>query len=400
MPDTGFFRRFGFERRDVTLANWRTAPYCRFAFQSVAELVPSATIPAAGSARETIEPMKSDLLDSITFNLGMGAETASAYLARSHTDAFVLMRDGAILSEYYAAHVDPSARHIVFSISKSITAIVSGILQEKGILDPDNPVINYLPDVAGSAYGDCTVRNLLDMRVSLGFDESYLNADGDYARYRRATLWNPAEAGQASETLPEFLASIPKGDGPHGGPFAYASPNSDLLGVIIERAAGQRYSDLVSDLLWKPLGARSDAYVSVDAIGTARAAGGVSTTARDLARLGEAMRTGGVVNGRQVIPRAWISDTLKNGDREAWTRGDFAELFTGASYRNKWYVTGDHHGSFCGIGIHGQWLHVDPVTRTVAVKLSSQPVPQDDAFDHSNAAFLVAINRDANFLSF
>ena len=252
--------------------------------------------------------------------------------------------------------------------------------------------------MAGSAYGDCTVRNLLDMRVSLDFEESYLDVDGDYARYRRATLWNPAEAGKDSETLPEILASIPKGKGPHGGPFAYASPNSDLLGIVIERASGRRYCDLVSDRLWKPLGAMSDAYVTVDSIGTARAAGGVSTTARDLARLGEAMRNDGVVGDRQVIPRAWIADTLTNGDREAWTNGSFSGLFTGASYRNKWYVTGDPHGSFCGIGIHGQWLHVDPATRTVTVKLSSQPEPQDDAFDRSNAAFLAAINRDANLL--
>ncbi len=399
MTSTEFFSRFGFERRDVTLSNWRSAPFCRWAFQHAGEVVPSATIAAGGGAREMIEPVSGSLLDEIEVDLGAGEESARAYLARSHTDAFVMMKDGAIVAEYYAAHSDPDSPHIVFSISKSITAVVLGILQERGVADPEARVVDYVPEVAGSAYGDCMLRHLLDMRVSLSFDESYLNADGDYARYRRATLWNPADAGQTVENLPDFLASIRRGAAPHGGPFSYASPNSDLLGIVIERAAGRRYCDLVSELLWKPLGAKSDAFVTVDAIGTARAAGGVSTTARDLARLGEAVRAGGFVDGRQVIPRAWISDTLRNGDPQAWAGGDFSELFGGGRYRNKWYVTGDPHGSFCGIGIHGQWLHVDPEAGTVAVKLSSQPLPQDDAFDRLNVAFLAAINRDPRLLA-
>lgn len=398
MSSTDFFSRFEFERRDVTLANWRTAPFSKWAFQHVGELVPSATIAAHGPAREAPAPAGDALLGAIAVDLGEGRETAASWLARSHTDAFVLMKDGVVVAETYADQIDPARPHIVFSISKSITAVVAGILVESGVLDPDAAVTEYVPEMAGSAYGDCTLRNVLDMRVSLSFDESYLNADGDYARYRRATLWNPAEAGRSVEPLPAFLASIRKGAGPHGGPFAYASPNSDLLGIVTERAAGRRYCDLVSELLWKPLGAKSDAFITVDAIGTARAAGGISTTARDLARLGEAMRTGGMVEGRQVIPQAWIADTLRNGDAEAWATGEFAELFTGGRYRNKWYVTGDPHGSFGGIGIHGQWLHVDPAAGTVAVKLSSQPLPQDDAFDRLNVAFLKALNRDGRLL--
>lgn len=393
MTQTEFARRYGFERPEATLANWRTDPYCRWSFQNAGEIVPSATIPAEGGGREKFVPVETNLLAEVEVNLGSGRETAIDVLKRTHTDAFVLMKDGGVIAEYYAPHMTPGAPHIVFSISKSITAVVAGILEGRGLLDPEATVATYVPEVAGSAYGDCSLRNLLDMRVSLDFDESYLNADGDYARYRRATLWNPVEAGEPQEDLPTFLASIGKGDGPHGGPFRYASPNSDMLGIVIERASGRRYADLVSDLLWKPMAARSDAFVTVDAVGTARAAGGVSVTARDLARLGEMLRLSGVVEGRQVVPPEWIVDMRENGDRQAWVTGDFAETMPNGRYRSKWYVPGDLHGSFCGIGIHGQWIWVDPEAGTVIAKLSSQPLPQDETLDRVNAGLFVSLNR-------
>ena len=120
--------------------------------------------------------------------------------------------------------------------------------------------------------------------LSLAFDEAYLNTDGAYARYRRATLWNPADPSQPDETLLAFLLTLKKDAHPHGGAHFYASPNSDLLGILIERATGERYADVLSTRLWKPLGAKNHASVTVDAEGTARAAGGISVTARDLAR--------------------------------------------------------------------------------------------------------------------
>ena len=69
-----------------------------------------------------------------------------------------------------------------------------------------------------------------------------------------------------------FLATLQKGAGAHGGPFRYRSPNSDLLGIIVERASGQRYADLMRERLWRGVGAHSDGVVTVDRAGTARAA--------------------------------------------------------------------------------------------------------------------------------
>ena len=387
---TAFKTTYGFERRDVTIANWRTAPYSRWSFQNLREMVPTTEIRATGEEPETALDA-SPLLDAALETGLSGTQTARAFLDYAHTDAFVLMKGGRIVAEHYAPHADVNARHIVFSVSKSLTALVSAVLEHQGIVDPDCPVIDLVPEAAGSAYGDCSYRDVLDMRVSLDFDEAYLNKDGAFARYRRSTLWNPSEPGAPVETLTEFLMTLQKGERPHGGSFYYASPNSDLLGILIERASGRRYADLFSELLWKPLGAKNHALVSVDGAGTARSAGGVCVTARDLARVGQMLLEEGSANGRQVIPAAWVEDMKTAGDPKAWAASQ-PTMMPNGRYRSKWYQTGEADGAFCAIGIHGQWLYVDPSTETVIVKLSSQPNPLDDELKQDNFAFFRALS--------
>lgn len=387
---TQFAKAFGFERSAVTLENWRTAPFSRFSFGHVEEVVPSARIAATAEYPEG-SPIGSGLLGQALPEGLAGQPHVLAYLDYAHTDAFVLMKAGKIVAEHYAPHAGIDQRHIVFSISKSLTALVIATLEADGLIDPKAPVTDLLPEAAGSAYGDCTIRDVLDMRVSLAFDEAYLNTDGAYAHYRRATLWNPADKSQPNETLLAFLMTLQKDAHPHGGAHFYASPNSDLLGILIERATGERYADVLSDRLWKPLGAKNHASVTVDAEGTARAAGGISVTARDLARVGEMLRNSGIVEGRRLIPQAWLTDMLTAGDHQAWVDGK-SNFFPNGRYRSQWYQSGEPDGAFCAIGIHGQWLYVDPSTETVIVKLSSQPNPLDDELKHDNFAFFRALS--------
>ena len=382
---TAFERRYGFRRDEVTLASWRTSPFNRWSFQNAGELVPSADIGVAADAgpEEPVRDMAGLLSQKVTSG-EREPQTVADFLARSSTDALTVMKGGKIVGDWFAPHMAFGARHIVFSISKSITAILAGILEGEGVLDPNAPVATYVPEAKGSAYGDATVQHVLDMTVSVDIEESYTDPDSAYGRYRKATLWNP---GGGSETLVSFLMSLPRLDGPHGETFRYRSPNSDLLGVVLERATGQRFADLMHEKLWAPLGARSAAAITVDMVGQARTAGGISMTPRDLARIGEMMRQGGVAGGRRVVPEEWVRDTVETGgDRQAWRRGAMLFLFPGGRYRNKWYQVGD--GAYCGIGIHGQWLYVDPKSEVVIAKMSSQPEPVEDALDMEIVAFL------------
>lgn len=376
----------------VTLANWRQAPFSRWAFHHVREVVPSAAIPRGPRAWRL--PRAVEPVERITFATPGGGETSvAAMLAETHTDGFLVLKHGQIVCERYDHGHGPGAAHIIFSISKSLTGLVAGILADRGSLDVDAPVVRYVPEADASAYGECTVQHLLDMTVSIEFEEDYLDASGAFARYRQATAWNPPADPQGSHDLRSFLVTLKRGAHPHGERYHYVSPNIDLLGWVVERAAGERLADLVSNLLWQPMGAEADAYVTVDRLGAPRAAGGMCTTLRDLARVGELMRCRGMAGGRQVVPGWWVDDVLENGSHEAWVKGERDKLMPNGSYRAHWYAIGNDHGAFCAIGIHGQRIYVDPAASVVIVRHASQPLPIDDAADHLHLVAYDAIAR-------
>jgi CubicO group peptidase (beta-lactamase class C family) len=375
----------------ATLANWRQHPQSIWGFCHVDELVPTANIAAGPSLPLPAGPVLD--LNQVMLDHGDRPMTAAEVLAATHTDGFLVLHDGAVIAENYGAQ-RPADRHINFSVSKSITGTLAGVLAADGRLDTDAPVIRFVPEAAGGAYGDCTVRHLLDMTVAIRFTEDYLDPLGDVARYRVAMGWNPPGVVLSGEGIHGFIAGLPKGEGRHGERFHYVSPNSDMLGWVLERAGGAPVATLLSDLIWKPMGAEVDAFITVDRSGGARTAGGICTTLRDLARFGELIRGDGQVNGKQVIPRRWIDDIFTNGDRQAWQRGDMTNLFPHGRYRSKWYAPDDKAGVLCAIGIHGQWIWIDRTAGMVAVKQSSQPLPVDDAMDHQVVALFRALARE------
>ena len=366
-----------FSRSDVTLANWRTAPFSAWAFSNVRELIGTANVACAASPqplRRAIRPMPDDL---------------AAFLDATCTDGVMVLKDGAVAYEWYRTD-EARKPHVVFSVSKSITALIAGIAAGEGKLDPDAPVAAYLPVREESAYGSATVRHVLDMTVSIAFTEDYLNPDETFLAYREASRWNPPRSLAANAGLAGFLPTLRLGDRPHGKRFHYVSPNSDLLGLIIEAATGERLADAAARL-FAGIGAEGEAYITVDCRGAPRTAGGFCITLPDMARIGELVRCGGAANGRQIVPAAWVADLAVGGDRLAWANGDMAPLFPRGSYRSQWYAPAGGRGTLIACGIHGQWIYVDPPSGVVVVKQSSQPLPVDEAIDRRTMAMFESI---------
>lgn len=390
MISSHFESDYGFRRNSVRHSNWRDAPWNVWAFRHVHELIPTARIPATSGLAEDPK-VDATALTEHEFVLDGERRTVAAILRQTSTDAITVMRAGRFIADFHAPHFTLQSLHILFSASKSVAGLLAGILVGDGLLDPEAPVAHYVPELAQSAFGDARVRHVLDMRTSLAFNEDYLDPNGVYARYRRAGLWDPRRDGEEPETVISFLASLPKGTGEHGGPFHYCSPNSDVLGLVIERASGTRYADFAATRLWQPLGLRHDGCVTVDLVGTARSGGGLSMTVRGLARIGELVRLGGVVDGRRLINADWMKDTLSGGSAEAWRQGSFSAWLPNGKYRNKWYQVGNASGACFAIGIHGQWLYVDPLRETVIAKFSSQPEPTNNDLKHLNLTLLEAI---------
>ena len=180
----------------VTLANWRIAPFNRWAFQHVREIVPSADIPHDPSNVRPLSPATMDI-DNLRIPDAEGPSlTLDAFLQRASTDALVVLHDGRIVIERYANEMGPRTPHILMSVSKSLLGLLTGILVSQGKIDPDEPVTAMVPEVAGTAYEGASIRHLLDMRTGVAFDEDYMATSGPIVEYRKATNWNPLGPGE------------------------------------------------------------------------------------------------------------------------------------------------------------------------------------------------------------
>jgi len=254
----------------VTLANWRTQPYSDWSFHNVRRVLPTANIKASKHPAP-LESAPTEL-GRIGFEGNNGPTILREALRTTNTKGFVVLHRGRLAAEWYAGGMDGFTPHIVFSVSKSICGALGGILADKGFLNPNRPVTDYVPEVSSSVYGGCSVRHLLDMSVGISFTEDYVDPDGDVARYRRAVGWDVIKPGQDAMQLRDYLATQKPDGKPHGHTFHYVSTNTDMLGWVYERAAGRALSDLLGEYLWTPMGAESDACITVDAEGAMRAA--------------------------------------------------------------------------------------------------------------------------------
>src|SRR5262245_8001387 len=365
----------------VTLANWRTAPFNQWAFHHVRELLPTADIPHdPTNVRELAVKTKTASLERLQIAGADGKKlTLDQALKLTSTDGLVVLHRGSIVLERYFNGMTEHSAHILMSVSKSMLGLLAGILAGERILDVSQPVTDVIPELKSTAWDGASVMQLLDMRTGVAFDEDYLATWGPMIAYRRAAGWNPLGPGEEPSDLRAFFQQLRESDGPHGGRFRYVSPNTDLLGWVIERRSGRRYADLLGELLWQPMGAAQSAYITVDRLGAPRTAGGICATTRDLARLGQLLVEGGSYRGRQVVPSSWIEMITNDGDPGAWAAGNLASYYPGIPihYRAKWYVERSECPLLFCLGIHGQNLFIDAEKEIVIAKFSSQPEPLD-----------------------
>ena len=334
------------------LDNWRSTPYSKWAFHHVREIVPTADI-----------ENKSGLVNNLSLDIQRFDDlNLELVMEETETDAIVIAQNSSILFEKYNNGMSEKSPHILFSVSKSILGLIVGALIGNKTLNESDLIIKFVPELKMTAYADATVRDLLDMRVGVKFDEDYTATTGPIINYRYAANWNPVPVGVEAGDLKSFMGSLTERDGIHNDRFHYVSPNTDLLAWVCERASGIRYSDLISELLWTPLGAESSGYITVDRLGGMRAAGGVCFTTRDLARVGLMIGNYGYVNNKQIIPDFWIDDIIKNGSDSAWEKRIGMDEFGNMPmhYRSFWYVQKNGDPLIHGLGIHGQYLFVDP----------------------------------------
>jgi len=347
---------------------WDKPPMHRWSFQHVREVVPTVGVLRGSSVSELPEAFD-DSLDSLHVTLPSGHEgTVAEHLAFMYTDGFLVVHKGRRVYERYLNGMTPRTLHISQSVAKSIVGTVAGILIHRGDLDEDALLTHYVPELGACGYDGATVRHLLDMRSGIRYNEDYLDPESDVSKSENACGWRPPRA-DVPESLYDFILTLPA-EREHGGHFAYRSIETDCLGWVLERAAGARLSDLVSDLIWQPMGAEEDACFTVDRAGACFADGGFNATLRDYARFGMLY-----LDGRDIVPARWVADSFA-GDVDAFF-GPYTEIFPRGAYRNQFWLTDVDRPIMTARGIYGQLIYVDPTRELVAVKLSSWPTPLD-----------------------
>ncbi|MCV7443076.1 serine hydrolase [Mycobacterium paraense] len=359
----------------ISLDNWLSPPYLQWSFQHVEDMVPTALISRGTGPVAAIPPATAPLAEIPVTNTDGAATSVGAVMAATATDGWAVAHRGSMVAEEYLNDLKADTRHLLFSVSKSLVGAVVGVLHGAGAIELEAPVTNYVPALADCGYAGATVRHLLDMRSGIAFSENYGDPSAEIHLLDQAMGWAPRRSPDAPAGLREFLLTL-RQKSAHGGPFEYRSCETDVLGWICEVAGGRRMPGLMSELLWSRIGAQCDATIGVDPAGTGFFDGGINACLTDMIRFGElVLRDGVSLTGEQVVPAAWIADTLHGGpdSRQAFAACPEDTELPGGMYRNQvWLPYPGNNVALC-LGMCGQMIYINRETEMVAAKLSSQP---------------------------
>jgi CubicO group peptidase (beta-lactamase class C family) len=357
-------------------------PKLRWTVCHIRELLPTKQVSRGLGAPVPLEHAVDKGIDGVTFN-PLGRDTKMTWedsLAANYTDGVVILHKGKIVYERYLGCLDQAGKHAAMSMTKSMTGLLAEILVAEGKLDEAALVAKIIPELAESAFGTATVRQVMDMTTALDFSEDYSDPNAGIWVYSAAANPLPKPSNYMGPVGYYAYLRTVKLNGTHGEAFGYKTVNSDTLGWIVSRVTGKSLTELLSERIWSRMGAEQDGYFTVDALGTPFAGGGLSAGLRDLARIGQLMLNRGEINGQRLFPAKVIESIRSGGDKAAFAKAGYTTL-PGGSYRGMWWVFHNDHGAYAARGVHGQTIYVDPKAEMVLVRLSSHPKAKNSAID-------------------
>lgn len=351
----------------VTKANSMRFPNLAWSLRNTRLMMPTANVeharvPLPLPVGPALDP------DKVKFTVDGTTLSLTEYLRRTYTDGFIVVHNGKIVYEGYFNSYTPHQTHAWASMTKSVTGLVAAQLINEGKLNPAAKLSSYVPELAGTAFGDATVQQNLDMEVPVSYpadlppDLGLFGAVGIIPR-----------RGGAPDNIYDFLkVTRPTPNEKAGEMWYYQNGSPEAIAWAIRRITGLSWSELVSRCVWQKI-AEDDGDVVVDRVGTEMASGGFNTTLRDAARFGELMRTGAAGHSR-LFPASSIRIALQpTANAEAFAKGNLAAGRPGYSYHDYWYQANDGERSFAASGRFGQSILVNPEAGLTIVKFSSYP---------------------------
>lgn len=293
------------------------------------------------------------------------------YLQRQRVTGLLVAKDGRILLERYQYDRNDAHRFQSHSMAKSVVSLLVGVaLAEGRIAAIDDPVKRYVPELAGHPYGETPIRNLLQMSSGVRFSEDYTGTD-DVAVLSRAVRDERGAGGVA--TVRPFR-DHPRLH-PSGTRFAYASVETQVLGLVLRGAIGRPLADYLSEKIWQPMGAEADASWMVDAGGQEAAFCCLGAVLRDYARLGFLIANDGAAQGRQIVPPDWVREATGPTPGYPHLEPGTATRYFGYGYQF-WVFPGGAR-RFALLGVRGQAVFVDPALKLVMVQTAVWKAARD-----------------------
>jgi len=287
------------------------------------------------------------------------------YMSLNRVSGLLVIKDGKIALERYELGNKETTRWMSMSVVKSISSTLVGVAIKDGYIKSLNdPITQYLPTLAGSAYDGVTVRSLLQMASGVKWDETYTNPASDRRHMLEAQL-----RGKPGSIL-ELMRTLPRAGEP-GTIWNYDTGETQVVGELIHAAIKRPVAQYLSESIWSKFGMESDATWWLDSPNGQEIGGsGLSATLRDYGRFGLFFLNGGVVGEKSILPESWISEAGS------------PKIISGkkVNYGYMWWIPDSsanpvHEGAFMARGIFGQSMYLNPAEKVVVVVWSARPKP-------------------------
>ncbi|MEO7066094.1 MAG: serine hydrolase [Rhodanobacter sp.] len=303
--------------------------------------------------------------------------TLDSYMTANHIAGIVILQHGKIRLQRYAPNFGPQKRWTSFSVAKSFTSTLLGIALRQGYIHSmDDALVTYIPQLRGTAYANVTVQQLLTMTSGVQWNEDYSDAKSDVAQM----YMKPCRDHEPH--VLSYLKAMPRA-WPAGTHWNYNTAETDLLGILVQRATHRSLAQYLSETIWKPYGMSSDAYwVKDECDGSDTGGSGLSATLLDYARMGEFMLGGSRIKGKSIVADAWLHGAVRQQEEVgAPDRG----------YGYLWWT--DTDGSYAAIGIFGQLVYIDPSRQLVIAQVAAWPQASGKALVAGRRAFIAAVKQ-------
>ncbi|MFC1936679.1 serine hydrolase domain-containing protein [Chloroflexota bacterium] len=275
------------------------------------------------------------------------------FLERAQTQAFIVIQNDTILYERYFNGASRDTIVTSFSCAKQwVSALIGAAIDDGYIQSVDDPITDYLPELAerDPAFAEITIYDLLRMSSGIEYDGLGGLDGGDSKTYYYPDLRKLA--------LEETTVVASPGSG-----FLYNNYHPLLLGIILERATGMSVTDYLEARIWQPIGMEFEGSWSLDSetSGFEKMESGINGRAIDFAKFGRLFLNNGNWNGTQVLPASWIAES---------TSPDTGNVGYHPYYKYAWEsnVRGDSDYDYYAEGHHGQEIYISPYKNLIIVR--------------------------------